>query len=114
MTFETLILEEREPGIHLLTLNRPQALNALSPQVIDELTAALGTLRASPGTRALLITGAGEKAFVAGADIAAMNRMTPMEARGFALKALALTRGFESAPFPVIALVNGYALGGGC
>jgi enoyl-CoA hydratase len=114
MSFDTLILEQREPGIHLLTLNRPQALNALSPQVIDELTAALGTLRADAGTRVLLVTGAGDKAFVAGADIAAMSRMTPMEGRAFTLKALELTRGLESAPFPAIALVNGYALGGGC
>jgi enoyl-CoA hydratase len=62
----------------------------------------------------LLVTGAGEKAFVAGADIAAMTRMTPMEAREFAMKAMRLMRSFESAPFAVIALVNGYALGGGC
>src|SRR4051794_22520532 len=110
MSYEMLILEQREPGIHLLTLNRPQALNALSPKVIDELAAAFDEIRADAGTRALLITGAGEKAFVAGADIAAMNRMTPMEARGFSMKALTLMRGFEAAPFPVIALVNGYAL----
>ena len=114
MNFETLILEQREPGIHLLTLNRPQALNALSPQVIGELTDALETLRSDRDTRVLLVTGAGEKAFVAGADIAAMNRMTPLEAREFAMRAMRLLRGFEAAPFPVIALVNGYALGGGC
>jgi enoyl-CoA hydratase len=114
MNFETLVLEQREPGIHLLTLNRPQALNALSPLVIDELAAALGTLRNDMTTRVLLVTGAGEKAFVAGADIAAMTRMTPMEAREFAMKAMRLMRSFESAPFAVIALVNGYALGGGC
>ena len=114
MNFETLVLEQREPGIQLLTLNRPQALNALSPLVIDELSKALSALRSDPSTQVLLITGAGEKAFVAGADIAAMNGMTPMEAREFAMKAMRLMRGFESAPFPVIALVNGFALGGGC
>jgi enoyl-CoA hydratase len=114
MSFETLLLEQREPGIHLLTLNRPQALNALSPLVLDELAAALAGLEADPATRALLVTGAGEKAFVAGADIAAMTRMTPVEARAFALKALSLMRGFEAAAFPIIALVNGFALGGGC
>ena len=114
MNFETLILEQREPGIHLLTLNRPQALNALSPEVLEELTAAFDAVRRDNATRALLITGAGEKAFIAGADIAAMSRMTPMEAREFSIKAMRLMRGFESAPFPIIALVNGYALGGGC
>ena len=114
MNYQMLILEQREPGIHLLTLNRPQALNALSPQVIDELGVALGAIRADPQARALLITGAGDKAFVAGADIAAMSLMTPIEARAFSMKALALMRSFEAAPFPIIALVNGYALGGGC
>jgi enoyl-CoA hydratase len=111
---QTLILEQREPGIHLLTVNRPQALNALSPQVIDDMTAAFAAIRADPASRALLVTGAGEKAFVAGADIAAMIPMTPMEARAFSMKALAMMRGVESAPFPVIALVNGYARVGGC
>jgi len=114
MQFETLLLEQREPGIHLLTVNRPQTLNALSPQVIAELTAALAALRADASVRALLVTGAGERAFVAGADIAAMNAMTPLDARAFALAALELMRGMEAAAFPVIALVNGYALGGGC
>ncbi|MBP8294678.1 MAG: enoyl-CoA hydratase/isomerase family protein [Burkholderiales bacterium] len=114
MQYETLLLEQKEPGIHLLTINRPQALNALSPQVIAELTGALATLRADPGLRVLLVTGAGEKSFVAGADIAAMSAMSPLEAREFALAALGLLRGLEAAPFPVIALVNGYALGGGC
>jgi enoyl-CoA hydratase len=114
MSFETLLLEEREPGIHLLTVNRPQALNALSPDVIDELTAAFASLQADRTVRALLVTGAGEKSFVAGADIGAMIGMTPVEAREFALKALRLMRAFEAAPFPIIALVNGYALGGGC
>ena len=114
MSFQTLLLEEREPGIQLLTINRPQALNALSPVVIDELSAAFAGLETDGTVRALLVTGAGEKSFVAGADIAAMSAMTPVEARQFALKALRLMRGFEAAPFPIIALVNGYALGGGC
>ena len=114
MTYETLLLEQKEPGIHLLTINRPQSLNALSPTVISELTAVLAALNADAGVRVLLLTGAGEKAFVAGADIAAMIRMQPLEARAFALAALTLTRGLEAASFPVIALVNGYALGGGC
>jgi len=114
MSLETLQIVEREAGIHLLTINRPKALNALSPLVIDELGTAFAALQADAGTRVLLITGAGEKAFVAGADIAAMNAMTPVEGRDFALRALRLMRSFEAARFPIIALVNGYALGGGC
>ncbi len=114
MNFETLLLEQREPGIYLLTINRPQALNALSPRVIAELTSALASLQADAGVRALLVTGAGDKAFVAGADIAAMSAMSPLEGRAFSLAALGLMRGLEAAPFPAIALVNGYALGGGC
>ena len=114
MTYETLLLEERKPGLHLLTVNRPAALNAISPKVIEELGQAFASVRADSATRALLVTGAGEKAFVAGADIAAMNAMTPMQGRDFSLAALRVFREFEAAPFPVIALVNGYALGGGC
>ncbi len=114
MTYETLLLEERQPGIHLITINRPAALNAISPRVIDDLRTAFASIAAVAATRVLLITGAGDKAFVAGADTAAMNAMPPMEGRQFSLSALRLFRDFEAAPFPIIALVNGYALGGGC
>ncbi len=114
MTYETLILEEREPGISLLTIHRPKALNALGPQVLQELMAALCAIEADPKTRCLLITGAGNKAFVAGADIAAMRGMTALEGREFALKGHACMRMLELMPFPAIALVNGFALGGGC
>jgi enoyl-CoA hydratase len=114
MTYETLILEEREPGIKLLTINRPKALNALSPQVLQELLAALCTVEGDRATRCLLVTGGGTKAFVAGADVAAMSGMSPLEGREFALKGHACMRMLELMPFPVIALVNGYALGGGC
>jgi len=114
MSYETILLEQREPGIWLLTVNRPKALNALSPQVLYEVSVAVAEVTAQEGARALLITGAGDKAFVAGADIAAMSSMTPIEGREFALKGHATLRSLELAPFPVIALVNGYALGGGC
>ncbi len=113
MTYETLTLEQPEPGIQLLTINRPKALNALSPQLLQELFAALCAVEADHGTRCLLVTGAG-KAFVAGADIAAMRGMSPLEGREFALKGHGCTRMLELMPFPVIALVNGFALGGGC
>ena len=114
MTYESVLLEEREPGIWLLTINRPKALNALAPQVLDDIAAATRSVAADAGARCLLVTGAGDRAFVAGADIAAMSAMSVLEGREFALKGHATLRAFELAPFPVIALVNGFALGGGC
>ncbi|MEO5699581.1 MAG: enoyl-CoA hydratase-related protein [Casimicrobiaceae bacterium] len=114
MTYQTLILETPEPGIALLTINRPKALNALSPEVLRELMAALCAIESDPATRCLLVTGGGSKAFVAGADIAAMRGLSPLEGREFALEGHACMRMLELLPFPVIALVNGYALGGGC
>jgi enoyl-CoA hydratase len=114
MTYETILLDQPEPGIWLLTVNRPKALNALSPQILFEIAAAVAQAAADPGSRCLLVTGAGDKAFIAGADIAAMSSMTAIEGREFALKGHATLRSLELSPFPVIALVNGYALGGGC
>ena len=114
MEYEMLTLEALAKGVALLTIDRPKALNALSPQVLRELFAALAAVEESRDTRCLLITGAGGKAFVAGADIAAMSSMSPGEAREFALKGHACMRMLELMPFPVVALVNGYALGGGC
>jgi enoyl-CoA hydratase len=114
MSYETILRDQAEPGIWLLTVNRPKALNALSPQVLYEISIAVAEVTAQEGARALLITGAGDKAFVAGADITAMSSMTPIEGREFALKGHATLRSLELAPFPVIALVNGFALGGGC
>jgi enoyl-CoA hydratase len=114
MSYESILLAEPEPGIWLLTINRPKALNALSPQVLYEVATAVAHVNADAGARVLLVTGAGDKAFVAGADIAAMSSMTAMEGREFALKGHAALRSLELSPFPVIALVNGFALGGGC
>ena len=114
MTYETLLCEIREPGIHLITVNRPKALNALSPAVISDLTQAMRAIGADADARAVLVTGAGEKAFVAGADIAQMAQMSPLALREFALSALDLMRYMEAMAVPIIALVNGYALGGGC
>ncbi|KAB2838193.1 MAG: enoyl-CoA hydratase/isomerase family protein, partial [Burkholderiales bacterium] len=114
MGFSTLELDPLEPGILRLTINRPKALNALSPEVIAELEEAVAAIAADAALRVLLVTGAGEKAFVAGADIAAMSQMTPLEGREFSNRALAVFRSLELLPIPVIALVNGYALGGGC
>jgi enoyl-CoA hydratase len=114
VSYETVLLAEQEPGIWLLTVNRPKVLNALAPQVVDDIAAATRAVAADPNARCLLVTGAGDRAFVAGADIAAMNAMPVLAARDFALKGHATLRALELASFPVIALVNGFALGGGC
>jgi len=114
MDYETISLDKVEPGVFLLTIERPKQLNALSPQVLGELARAVVHLNRDGDARALLVTGAGERAFVAGADIGAMGAMSAIEGREFALEGHAALRALELAPFPVIALVNGYALGGGC
>jgi enoyl-CoA hydratase len=114
MTFETLLVDTPAAGVRRVTVNRPQQMNALSPLVVRELMQAVGDASSDAGVRAMLVTGAGEKAFVAGADIAAMKAMSALEGREFAVQGHLLMRAFELAPFPVIALVNGYALGGGC
>jgi enoyl-CoA hydratase len=114
MTTATLLVDTPAPGVRLVTVNRPKALNALAPQVLRELLQAVADASGDPAVRALMITGAGDKAFVAGADIAAMSAMSALEGREFAAQGHALMRAIELAPFPAIALVNGYALGGGC
>jgi enoyl-CoA hydratase len=114
MTFRNLLLEQPEPGIYLLTVNRPQALNALNAATLDELAAAIAQLASDAAARALLVTGAGEKAFVAGADIAEMRSFSAEQARAFSAAGMRVMHALEALPVPVIALVNGYALGGGC
>jgi enoyl-CoA hydratase len=114
MTFTTILLEQPEPGIYLLTVNRPKALNALNAATLDEIGSAIGTVAADEGARVLLVTGAGEKAFVAGADIAEMKDATMEEGRAFSEKGMNVMHALEALPVPVIALVNGFALGGGC
>jgi enoyl-CoA hydratase len=113
MGFETIQLEQRD-GIAQLTINRPKALNALNGQVLEELESALTQLDA-PGAaaRALIVTGAGEKAFVAGADLAAMVKMAPAEARAFGALGHKVMAHLEGLSIPTIAAVNGFALGGG-
>lgn len=114
MSWQNLLLEQTEPGIYLLTLNRPQALNALNAATLDELVLAIAQISADPRARALLVTGAGDKAFVAGADISEMQSLTADQARVFSEKGMQVMHGLEALPVPVIALVQGYALGGGC
>jgi enoyl-CoA hydratase len=99
--------------VSILTINRPEKLNALSQQVLGDLNSAIEAVERTPGVRAAVITGTG-KAFVAGADIAAMKDMEQAEGRGFGRLGHALCGRIERVRFPVIAAVNGFALGGGC
>ena len=106
-------LERRGP-VAVLTLNRPEALNALSVDMLDDLDDLLDAIEDEASLRAVVLTGAGEKAFTAGADIAHMKTASALEARAYAQRGHAITGRLESFPKPVIAAVNGYALGGGC
>jgi enoyl-CoA hydratase len=108
------ILVAREGAVATVTLNRPDKLNALSHELLTELHAAMGDLDRDPDVRVAILTGAGEKAFAAGADIAAMAEMTPTQARAFAEFGHAVTARLETVHFPVIGAVHGFALGGGC
>ncbi len=113
MSHET-ILKAREGAVTLLTLNRPDKLNALNALLLGELEEALIETEVDQRTRVVILTGAGEKAFAAGADIGAMSSMTPAQARAFSALGHRVCARIESAPFPVIGAVNGFALGGGC
>jgi enoyl-CoA hydratase len=108
---EDLILEKGE--IALLTINRPVALNALNRQVVEDLARVLRDVRHDHAVRVLIITGAGERAFVAGADIAAMSEMTAVDGLEFSRLGHRVMQTIEDLPLPVIAAVNGFALGGG-
>jgi enoyl-CoA hydratase len=112
MEFKTIKIEFSE-GIAVLTISRPEALNALNSQVFEELDAFITSLESKPEVRVLIITGEG-KSFVAGADIAEMANMNQEEGRQFSFKGQAIFNRFESLKIPVIAAVNGFALGGGC
>tara|TARA_B100001750_G_scaffold176966_1_gene145223 strand:- start:66 stop:848 length:783 start_codon:yes stop_codon:yes gene_type:complete len=98
--------------ISTVTVNRPDKLNALNRAVLEGMEQALGEVR-DAGARCMILTGAG-KAFVAGADIAAMQSMSPDEARGFAELGHRVGHAMEAQPYPIIAAINGFALGGGC
>ena len=107
------ITYEQEGFVGVLTINRPQALNALNSQVLDELSEALDNIDVNE-TRALILTGAGEKSFVAGADIGEMSTLTKAEGEAFGKKGNDVFLKLEKLPIPTIAAVNGFALGGGC
>lgn len=108
-----LVQSERRGDVAILTLDRPDALNALNPALLDAFDTALQAVESDASVRALVVTGAG-RAFVAGADIAAMTTMTPLEAEAFSTRAHLLFERLEGLPIPTIAAVNGFALGGGC
>ena len=107
------ITYEQEGFVGILTINRPKALNALNSQVLDELNETIDSIDINE-TRALILTGAGDKSFVAGADIGEMSTLTKAEGEAFGKKGNDVFRKLETLEIPVIAAVNGFALGGGC
>lgn len=102
-----------EDHIAIVTIDRQQALNAMNPAIVGELKDFFTSAKGDNEIRAIILTGAGEKAFIAGADIKTFPEMSPEDAKAFARDGQALTSLIESFPKPVIAAVNGYALGGG-
>ncbi|WP_295941874.1 enoyl-CoA hydratase-related protein [uncultured Xanthomonas sp.] len=109
----TPVLADTQGAIRILTVNRADKLNTLNRQVLQALDAAFAAAADDPQIRVVVLTGAGEKAFVAGADIAEMNELTPVQGRDFSQLGQRLMRRIERMPKPVLAMVNGFALGGG-
>lgn len=114
MANEPLVLRDAQERIAIVTINRPDKLNALNRAVVQELGQVLKAAAADPGILAVILTGSGEKAFVAGADIAEMAALSPQEARAFAREGQALGQLIDDLGKPVIAAISGFALGGGC
>lgn len=112
MAFHTLKIAD-DGAVRTLTLDRPDKLNALNREVIAELKTAFAQIAADDGVRAVVLTGSGEKAFVAGADIAEMSALAPLQLRDFSRRGQALMLTIERLGKPVIAAINGFALGGG-
>ena len=108
------ILFSVEGNVAVLKFNRPQALNAINPEVLAEVNTALDEILADRNIKVLVFTGEGDRAFVAGADIKHMVNLTPLQAREFGRVGQDLLFRIEQLPIPVIACVNGFALGGGC
>jgi enoyl-CoA hydratase len=113
MDFTNIHLEKRPP-LAVITLDRPKVLNALNTQTLEEMDLAFGELAGDTTIRVILLTGAGGRAFAAGADIREMAGLTASEGHAFALRGQAVLRGIETLGKPVIACVQGFALGGGC
>ena len=111
MDLKNVIFEKA--GIATLTVNRPAALNALNREVLEEMARVIREVRHDHSVRVLVVTGAGDRAFVAGADIAAMSKMSAVDGLDFSRLGHRVMESFEDLPIPVIAAVNGFALGGG-
>ena len=113
MTYQTLLVDVHD-GVATVTVNRPDKLNALNDQVVADLRAAVAALKADPAVKGVILTGAGSKAFVAGADIGDLAKQGVMDGRERALSGQAVLNALETMGKPVLAAVNGFALGGGC
>ena len=108
------VLLEKKGNIAIATINRPKALNALNSEVLEDLNELVDLVNADEEIRAMILTGSGEKSFVAGADIAEMSTLTKAEGEAFGKKGNDVFRKLETMPIPTIAAINGFALGGGC
>jgi len=111
--WEFVKAEDRDGGIRILTVTRPEKLNALNAAVLDDVAAAVAQAEGDGALRCLVITGAGEKAFIAGADIGELAKLTPLEGREHARRGQALFDRISALPVPTIAAINGFAYGGG-
>ncbi len=114
MTFETLLVDVATDGVAVVTVNRPDKLNALDRRTLDELDTCFSALAEDTRVRGVILTGAGEKSFVAGADISQFTRLDARTATAFARHGQSVFDRIERLGKPVIAAVNGFALGGGC
>jgi enoyl-CoA hydratase len=113
MAYQNVLVESRD-RVAIVTVNRPDKLNALNDRTVEELDAAFAAIAADPETRGVILTGAGEKAFVAGADIAELATQSPVDGRERSLRGQRVLDRIERLGKPVVAAVNGFALGGGC
>jgi enoyl-CoA hydratase len=113
MAYQNITFESRD-GVAIVTINRPDKLNALNDRVVDELDAAFSAIGADAAIRGVILTGSGEKAFVAGADIAELSTQSPVDGKERSIRGQKVLDRIEDLGKPVIAAINGFALGGGC
>ncbi|RZB32008.1 MAG: enoyl-CoA hydratase [Desulfobacteraceae bacterium Eth-SRB1] len=113
MEYKNIIFDLKD-GIATITFNRPEVLNALNEELLQELSTALDGIEEDEDIRVLVLTGAGERSFVAGADIKELVRFDALQAKSFAETGHIILNKFQALPIPVVAAVNGFALGGGC